>query len=447
MLHRRCDFSRASWAAVVVLAACEGLVAQPTLLPPGPPFAPSGRMGTRTEITAIPYVITLPGSYYLSSTLTQAVPGNGITVDASNVTIDLMGHSLIGAGFVGDSGITFGPGLYSNVTVHDGFVVGWGATGVQLLFGGGPAPNIHVYNMTVTGCTGDGIAVGPQSIVRHVICSSNTLVGLRADRGVKITNAVCAANLADGIVVATEGHVSDSVVIGNGAAGMDLGFSCTVIASVAAENGGDGFLMGPNGRATDCTAAFNGFLGAGFFGPGNGFVCFENCILGGCAAFNNADSGFMGFPIPPPGPGAPGGNTAHDCTAQFNGFATLVGDGFTEFRAVNHCTAQSNAEHGIQCGFGALVVRNTCESNLFDGIAAMGDGNTIQQNHAAYNGMIGIDTVFNPGPPGNLISSNTGHLNAVADFAFSPFCSFGPIIFAVPGPLPIAAMIGNVSYP
>jgi hypothetical protein len=424
-------------------------VAQPTLFPPGPPTAPSGRMGTGTEITMIPYLISVPGSYYLSMTLTQAALGDKITIDASDVTIDLMGQALIGVGLPGDSAIEFGPGIYANVTIHDGFITDWGDTGLDLFAGGGgPVPNIHVYNVTSTGNAGDGISVGPQAIVRHVICSSNTLAGLRADRNVKITNAICAENGAEGIFVGGNGHVSDSVVVLNGAAfgsaGMFLGFNSVVIGSVAADNAADGYFLDANCRATDCVASFNGFV----VGFGNGFFCIENDILGGCAAYNNADSGFFGLPMPAPGPGAPGGNSAHDCTAEFNGFATFTGDGFTEFRSVTQCTAQSNAENGIQCGFASHVVRNTCEANLVSGIVATGDGNSIQQNHVAYNGLFGIDTTFNPGPPGNLLLSNTGHLNfgGVDFFLAFGIDTWGPIFFG-PGALPAGGAGFNISYP
>ena len=52
----------------------------------------------RTPISSLPYIITQPGSYYLTSDLTMTTDVNGITVDANHVTIDLMGFSLIGPG-------------------------------------------------------------------------------------------------------------------------------------------------------------------------------------------------------------------------------------------------------------------------------------------------------------------------------------------------------------
>lgn len=58
----------------------------------------------RTPISALPFTISAGGSYYLTGNLTSA-GGDGITVTAGNVTIDLNGFAMLGA--VGGRGITF----------------------------------------------------------------------------------------------------------------------------------------------------------------------------------------------------------------------------------------------------------------------------------------------------------------------------------------------------
>ena len=50
--------------------------------------------GVGTKISSLPYTISTPGFYYLSKDLSTS--GAGITVNASHVTIDLMGFSLVG---------------------------------------------------------------------------------------------------------------------------------------------------------------------------------------------------------------------------------------------------------------------------------------------------------------------------------------------------------------
>jgi hypothetical protein len=54
----------------------------------------AGGGGVGTKITSLPYTISTPGFYYLSKDLSTS--GAGITVNASHVTIDLMGFSLVG---------------------------------------------------------------------------------------------------------------------------------------------------------------------------------------------------------------------------------------------------------------------------------------------------------------------------------------------------------------
>lgn len=429
----------AALLAGAVLFGSAPALAQPSLTPPGPPVAPSGRMGVRTEITALPYVVAASGSYYVSQTLIQVGPAPGIMISASNVTIDLMGFGLLGAGFPGSDGITIAPGAFSNVTIHDGYVMGWGGTGLNLAGAPGPVSNVHVFNVMAAGNFTDGISVGPQSIVREVIASNNTGVGIRLDRVSKLTNGIAAANGSTGIVAGAECHISDSVAANNGAQGIMLGMSSVLIGSVTNENAMNGVVMVVSCRVTDCVASMNGFgggFGSGFNDGGGGAN-----ILGGCAAYNNFDSGFASFPAA----GAPA-TSAHDCIASFNGFGSGLGDGFENLRSVSGCTANGNADNGIETFYGGHVYRNTCEGNGGNGIAAFSDGNVIEQNNVVGNGLVGIDTTFNPGPGGNLFTGNRAHANGAGTYAFIIGVDTYGAIFAGPGIIAAGGAMLNVSY-
>ena len=87
----------------------------------------SGPYGTK--ITSLPYTISAPGSYYLGGNLTYAGDSHGITVNADNVTLDLMGFTLAYTG----TGTTYS-GIYmqgrKNVEIRNGTVRGW-VEGVQ----------------------------------------------------------------------------------------------------------------------------------------------------------------------------------------------------------------------------------------------------------------------------------------------------------------------------
>jgi len=59
----------------------------------------------RTPISSVPFTISAPGSYYVTTNLTPGADQNGIVVAADNVTIDLNGFTLFGGG--GSSGKAF----------------------------------------------------------------------------------------------------------------------------------------------------------------------------------------------------------------------------------------------------------------------------------------------------------------------------------------------------
>ena len=87
----------------------------------------------QTPIASLPYTISSAGNYYLTQNLTYSgAAGNAITVNASNVTIDLNGYQLVCAN---SSYSTWG--IYannvSNVSVKNGAIAGF-AFGIELGF-------------------------------------------------------------------------------------------------------------------------------------------------------------------------------------------------------------------------------------------------------------------------------------------------------------------------
>lgn len=106
------------------------------LEPPGPPT--SGTMKTLDEIEPripihaadIPFTISAPNSYYLAETVWMTDSNaNAITINCANVTIDLMGHSLIG------TGAGTGCGVYKNscrnIEIRNGTIRDFGGCGIK----------------------------------------------------------------------------------------------------------------------------------------------------------------------------------------------------------------------------------------------------------------------------------------------------------------------------
>lgn len=80
-----------------------------------------------TQITS-PQVITVPGHYILANDITSASGGYAIEIQASNVNLDLNGHT-INASLNNGVGITFSPGTATpvdNVRITNGAIVAAG---------------------------------------------------------------------------------------------------------------------------------------------------------------------------------------------------------------------------------------------------------------------------------------------------------------------------------
>jgi hypothetical protein len=98
-------------ASAAPVLAQDGFYVVPTRVVPG------------TCIASLPYTITAPGDYFLNRNLTYT-GGNGITVDADNVTLDLMGFCLTGPSNNSNTGIFIKESRH-NVEVRNGTLSGW----------------------------------------------------------------------------------------------------------------------------------------------------------------------------------------------------------------------------------------------------------------------------------------------------------------------------------
>ncbi|MEM1422975.1 MAG: hypothetical protein AAGH64_03120 [Planctomycetota bacterium] len=130
----------ASFIAVFAIVGIALVLAQPSLTPPPGPIDESGRFGTRIEVNddtapgdgTFRHIISAPGSYVLTGDVRSGF-GNGIRIDTDNVTLDLNGYTVIGAGFEGISvreTPLFGSREVRGVTVKNGRIVGY-QTGIE----------------------------------------------------------------------------------------------------------------------------------------------------------------------------------------------------------------------------------------------------------------------------------------------------------------------------
>jgi hypothetical protein len=121
--------------STVPVLADDGFYVIPTRATPG------------TSITYLPYTITAPGYYFLNRNLTYAA-GYGITIDADNVILDLMGFCLTGPS---TSNSFYGILIHgrTNVEVRNGTISGW-KSGIVTYEGGS---NLRVIGIRANGNT------------------------------------------------------------------------------------------------------------------------------------------------------------------------------------------------------------------------------------------------------------------------------------------------------
>ena len=206
---------------VVFLAVCSPFLLPSSLFPQGnltPPGAPAPTMKTLTEVepriavqtltgdATSQFLISQPGSYYLSGNINGVSGKSAVAINADNVTLDLDGYALIGV-----AGATNGVeirGTRNQVIVQNGTVRGFSAGGVIAT---GTMTNARFDSLSIHNISaGRGISIptGEGSQVRD--CGV-TLVGgggivLSSNSGQVencVVNGCTSAVSIDGIVAAT----------------------------------------------------------------------------------------------------------------------------------------------------------------------------------------------------------------------------------------------------
>lgn len=178
--------------------------------------------GVGTKITSVPYTISNPGFYYLSGNLTYTGTGSAISITADNVTLDLMGFSLTGAGKdISDSGIKM---------VH--------VNGVD------PSNNVEIRNGTVSGFNG-GVIAGSNIRVSRIRAFNNKWgIFIPGQSGSTLVEGCIASNNWNGIQLGG-GKISACVACDNTGTGILLDGPGAVIGNVANNNTTVGFGLHP----------------------------------------------------------------------------------------------------------------------------------------------------------------------------------------------------------
>lgn len=245
-----------SAALVLCLFSAAGFAG--TLDPPGPP-APTmktiDQAQPRIPVSTLPgsaqslFVISAPGSYYLTGDITGVSGKNGIEIASNNVTLDLNGFNLLGvSGSL--SGIT--TDLVSevrDVIVKNGNVSAWGQDGIRL-----PAHSALISHVEARANGEKGISVW-QGILEFCLSRNNPLEGLELVESGIVRNSTVIDNGTG--IHATNGLIQGCVARGNGV-GIDLSLEGQVI-DCFVKNNSNGIRVYLNTLVSRCSVLENGY--------------------------------------------------------------------------------------------------------------------------------------------------------------------------------------------
>jgi hypothetical protein len=387
-------FARLALAVAVpggLFLSTQPLLAQGNLTPPGAPAATMktlSQVEPRTIVNAAntpgdagdSFIISQPGSYYLTTNLTGVSGQAGvITITTNNVTLDLNGFALLGVPDTENA--IYIPNAQTNITVRNGTISGWGS---GVLAFSTSAWNLVFEHLNIS-ASANGIYVYGACVVRD--CNCMNIIG-------------------SGIVCTTAGTVTGCTVESCG----NYGINCSVgsVTGCTVENCSSyGIYTGNDCVVKDCEVSGNG--GTGIY-TGN-FV-----LITGCTVVANTSNNITT------------GNVCKvaDCVvASSAGYGIAAGDD----ALVIGCHVNGNTSGGIKIGNYSLVRDNMVDydegTTTTPGITATGSRNRIEANNITRSG-IGLQVTGT----GNLIVCNS--VSGITGVAYSIVASNAVGVIVVP---------------
>jgi len=209
--------------------------AQGSLTPPGlpaPTMKSADQIEPRTIVNAVntpgnlpnaySFVISQPGSYYLTTNLMfqQYGASAAIAIATNGVTLDLNGFTIPSIpGFTGPSsiGIMLASGV-SDITIINGHING-GGNGIGITYLGNPPTNVLISKVSVSrvGVSGDGINVGTGNATVVENCTVTTAGGQGIVASIIKSSVAtgCASNAIYGDTVSDCRGISSSTGVGS----------------------------------------------------------------------------------------------------------------------------------------------------------------------------------------------------------------------------------------
>jgi len=185
----------------------------------------AGSRGVGTKITSLPYTIASSGFYFIDKNLTCATGTNGITITTDNVTLDLMGFSLIGPG-----GSDNYHGIYmfarTNVEIRKGTIRNFPRSGITDYDNGGKGHRIISIRVQDNGV--DGIFLRGKGHLIEKCAATDNSIGIVTGSGSIATGNICNDNILNGLELGNYSIAIGNICYSNGYCGIITGTGTTV---------------------------------------------------------------------------------------------------------------------------------------------------------------------------------------------------------------------------
>lgn len=330
--------------------------------PPGPigptQQTPIGANTTPGDALSVFRVIQ-PGSYYLTGNVKGVVGKHGIEIDASGVTLDLMGFEVAGvAGSLEGIHVT---NAVNSIAVMNGSVRNWDR-GINFSV----ASNTRLADLRASGNVTDGILAGANAVVTGCVAYQNGV------RGITITS----------------GSMSHCSAYNNTGTGL-VGLSASTIANSSSRNNGEGIALLDGNSVSNCAIYDN---------SGDGVDAHDGNTITNCSISGNTLDGIRVF-----SDNTIRGNTCHSNGNGGDG-AGIHAEGTDNRIDANNCT---DADRGIDVDFaGNFITRNTCS------------GNTTNWDVVASNNLLVVIAVDAGAVLGNSGGVSPGSTDPSANFSY-----------------------------
>ena len=219
-ISQRAGWLIAAALGVFVVASMAGVVRGGPLDPSGTPGPTLPQAEPRIPISALPFPISTPGSYFLTKTL-HAAPGQAaITITADDVTLDLNGFALLGDSEPVDA---ISVAAVARVSVANGTIAHWGGIGVNA----GAATSGRYERLQIESNTGGGIVTGASSVIASLIVKGNGGNGIAVNAGAGsgiggVRDSVVEGSVLDDIQVTNNVVVENNKVYNSGVDGIHV---------------------------------------------------------------------------------------------------------------------------------------------------------------------------------------------------------------------------------